>query len=123
MSLSLLLIMTGCKNDSSNTESPPKTYETTTPVQTHSVTAFYTDAQMYAGITRFVFKDDAGKLTNVDIPNISKGDKVYLPGNLLENTNEGPPTANPGLIGKPFELEYDRVSKKIVAIRPKTIEK
>lgn len=121
-SLSILLFVTSCKNDSSTTENQPKSYQTTTPVQTFSVDVVYTDAQVYAGTTRFVFKDATGKIINVDIPNISKGEKIYLPGNLLENTNQGPPTANPKLLGKPFQLEYDRVSNKVIAVKPKKIE-
>ncbi len=110
-----------CTND------PPKEdkkFEVATPANVYSINVVYTDAQVYTGTTRYVFKDKTGKRINVDIPNSSQGGtKVYLPGNLLENTNQGPPTANPHLLGQSFVLDYDRSTNKVIAVKPKPEEK
>jgi len=119
LSLICCFLIISCKNEQPTSENVPKAYTTTAPVSTYTVAATFVDAQIYTGTSRFVFKDETGELINVDIPNLSKGEKINLPGNLLENTNQGPPSANPQLLGKAFELEYDRVSSKIVAVRQK----
>ncbi len=79
----------------------------------------YQSATVYAASTDYYFEDKEGKTMKIRVSNLPEESKIVLPTNLLEsNISEGPPGANPDLVGKTFKLLYNdqdvlaRIEKK-----------
>jgi len=70
--------------------------------------ATYQSATVYAASTDYYFKGKDGKMIEFRVSNLPGKNEIELPSNLLESdVSEGPPGANPDLVGKEFKLIYD----------------
>lgn len=78
-------------------------------VKNAEIAATYISATFYAGSTHYFFKTKEDKLFKINVLNEPEEQVVKLPKNLLDpNKNlEGPPGANPKLIGKKFMVKTD----------------
>jgi len=71
--------------------------------------AIYESATVYAAATDFYFKDTEGNKIEFRESNLPGEQKVGLPELMLDpNASEGPPGANPQLVGRTFQLIYDK---------------
>ena len=70
----------------------------------------YTGATVYAGSTDFEFVGDDGNKVLIRVNNIDDTDNRIFPDDMLQigENVEGPPVANPQLIGKYFDIEQDK---------------
>ena len=68
----------------------------------------YESATVYAAATDYFFKNKTGKTIKIRINNLEGNPKISIPTNFLETgIEEGPPGANPALIGKKVRVTYD----------------
>lgn len=67
----------------------------------------YESATVYAASTDYFFKNGKGEVVKIRISDLEENPKVSLPTNLLEvNIEEGPPGANPDMVGKKMRVTY-----------------
>lgn len=88
------------------------------------VEVIYEGATAYAGRTDYAFRlVSNGNLMQIGLSNMPEDAAVNpkIPANMLENNKnaEGPPGANPDLLGKTFELVYAEGGDRIIEIRQK----
>jgi len=70
--------------------------------------ATYQSATVYAASTDYYFEDKERKIIQFRVSNLPGKNNIDIPANLLEsNVSEGPPGANPELVGKAFKLIYN----------------
>lgn len=69
----------------------------------------YTGAAVYAAVTEYQFEDENGEMLLIRGPVFDEAAKFEIPDNMLDDDPnvEGPPGANPKLVGKTFELHYN----------------
>lgn len=68
----------------------------------------YESATVYTGSTDYFFKNKTGETVKFRVSNFEENPNLSLPANLLEaEVEEGPPGANPALIGKKMQITYD----------------
>ncbi len=73
-----------------------------------TVLASYQSATVYAGATDYYFEDPSGEIVDFRVSNLSEEQAVELPNDMLDpGMVEGPPGANPDLVGEDFLLIYD----------------
>ncbi|MEM7040331.1 MAG: hypothetical protein AAF570_25410 [Bacteroidota bacterium] len=74
-----------------------------------SIERYYVRATVYAGATDYTFATEDGTEMQVRVNNLPEERKVKIPDNLLDPSEEveGPPDANPALVGKPYRISYD----------------
>lgn len=106
--LVILFILASCGNKKKSSGND-NTIDTSTakPVVVDSFPKFiYQSATYYTGRVEFHFTDDKGADVRVDISNMPEDSGAIYPAYLLESgdTLEGPPGANPAMVGKPFLL-------------------
>lgn len=77
----------------------------------------YESATVYAGRTDYYFKTESGIRVEIGISNMEEDEKTKTPEGMLEKGTEGPPSANPEKVGKPYQLIY--VKGQLVEIREK----
>ncbi len=76
--------------------------------QGRSVAVTYRSATVYAGSTDFYFENDDGEIIEFRVSNLQDEQKIELPDDMLESgVLDGPPGANPDLVGEDFMLLYD----------------
>ncbi len=67
----------------------------------------YESATVYAAATDYSFKDAKDHFIEIRVNDLDENPVVSLPGNLLESdVAEGPPGANPDLVGKRMRVTY-----------------
>jgi hypothetical protein len=81
----------------------------------------YESCAVYAASNEYAFKDEKGEtilLMVSQLPETKKEKRVKVPDNMLESTEnlEGPPGANPTMVGKAFLLIYDD-NEKVIEIK------
>lgn len=80
----------------------------------------YESCAVYAGATDYVFSDQEGKRISVRVNHFDnkKTANTIMPDNMLESGEdlEGPPGANPEMVGKSFKLIYDDESESVVEV-------
>ncbi len=113
--LSLFVIL-GCQNKPATTSSTPATSATHTTqaddLKPEKTTVkieemIYESATVYAGSTDYFFKNNMGEMVKFRVSNMEENPKIKLPVNLLEpNVEEGPPGANPALVGKKMQIIF-----------------
>lgn len=83
----------------------------------------YEGAAVYAGRTDYVFKNTTGHTMTIGVSNMPEdaATSPKVPANMLESGDdiEGPPGANPELVGKAFYLVYAAGGDRLLAIRAK----
>jgi hypothetical protein len=96
----------------SETSQPAASAETTEKVT-------YQNAVMYAASTDFYFTNEKGEEISVRVSNLPEEQTVKFPGNLLESGAgiEGPPGANPDMVGKTFFIVKNEKGE-VTEIRP-----
>lgn len=104
----LLVIIASCNNKKS-TATPAAGKDTAAvipPVTDNNQKVTYQSATYYTGRVEFHFLDEKGGDVRVDISNMPEDSGAVYPKYLLESgdTLEGPPGANPAMVGKPFLL-------------------
>jgi|CXWL01.1.fsa_nt_gi hypothetical protein len=106
VSILLVLVSCGSKKSSSSTDATKDTTATKPIVADNSQKVTYQSATYYTGRVEFHFNDEAGADIRIDISNIPEDSGAIYPKYLLESgdTLEGPPGANPAMVGKPFLL-------------------
>lgn len=103
----LLVIIASCNNKKSTaTPAGKDTVAVTPPVTDNNQKVTYQSAIYYTGRVEFHFQDEKGGDVRVDISNMPEDSGAVYPKYLLESgdTLEGPPGANPAMVGKPFLL-------------------
>ena len=80
----------------------------------------YESCAVYAGATDYTFSDKDGKMILVRVNHFDDGktSNPILPDNMLESAKdlEGPPRANPEMVGQSFKLIYDDKAEKVVKV-------
>lgn len=100
--LFFFFLILSCQNKSGSTdktkpEKPTIIYEEMT----------YESATVYAAATDYFFKNGKGEMVKVRVNNLEENPKVSVPANFLETgVEEGPPGANPDLVGKKMRVTY-----------------
>lgn len=115
----LNLLFNACNQNSSKTSS--NATETKTKENTNKqkeIEAIYQDCTVYAGSTVFLFKTMQGDTIQVSILNKGMEDaetSAKVPENLVDNSKdlEGPPGANPKMVGKKFKIIYNHKEEVI----------
>ncbi len=79
----------------------------------------FENATMYAASTDFYFKNENGEEVSVRVSNLPEEQTVKFPDNLLESDTgiEGPPGANPDMVGKVFFIVKNEKGE-VTEIRP-----
>lgn len=73
-----------------------------------TLVATYRSATVYAAATDYFFEDAAGQPIDFRVSNLPEEQDVDLPPDMLDSTTvEGPPGANPDLVGREFVLVYN----------------
>lgn len=112
----LLSMLISCNESSSENESQTEEMQQSQVIQQEStsvavkiITATYQQATVYTGRTDYLFEDEIGGMLMVEYSNFDEIPPIELPENMLENDEEleGPPGANPELIGKKFKISYN----------------
>ena len=69
----------------------------------------YQSAAVYAASTEYAFETESGELILIRGPVYDEEPTIEIPDNMLETGEdiEGPPGANPELVGKKFNIYYD----------------
>ncbi len=126
-SLHLLLmavLFSGCLLLSACSKEASKTQHTSAQEKTNfkEIEANYESCAVYASVTRFYFQPSEGNLIEVTVFNEGMDEypsPIKIPGNLLDDIedSEGPPGANPALVGKKFKLIYN-ATDELIEIRP-----
>lgn len=102
------VVMASCNNKKTEkTQDVNKdTTTVTAPVTDNNQKVTYQSAIYYTGRVEFHFQDEKGGDIRVDISNMPEDSGAVYPKYLLESgdTLEGPPSANPAMVGKPFLL-------------------
>lgn len=103
----------GCSSQRESTVQPTEiqvtTSTTTTAPQGRTQIVSYQSATVYAGATDFYFKDIDGQIVEFRVSNLPDPETIDLPDNMLDDAVvEGPPEANPDLVGEEFLLIYDQ---------------
>lgn len=119
--LLITLFAFSCSNPTaqkeSNQENTEMTAEEVSDDDHKSEILIYQSATVYAGATDYYFKDQSGTSVEIRVNNLPEEQTFNVPAGLLEsNVEEGPPGANPEMIGKSFEIIYDNTGK-VIAIR------
>ena len=108
LSIVTLFVIASCnsKKSEKTPEANKDTAATTPPVADNNQKVTYQSATYYTGRVEFHFQDEKGEDIKVDISNMPEDSGAIYPKYLLESgdTLEGPPGANPAMIGKPFLL-------------------
>jgi hypothetical protein len=87
------------------------------------VEAIYESCAVYAGSTKYYFKTSDGETIELSALNPGMDDeplyRIKIPNNLIDNAKnlEGPPGANPKLVGKKFNLIYND-KDEIIEVKP-----
>lgn len=81
-------------------------------VPSKMIEATYRSAAVYAGKIEYEFRS-SGKKSFLVSDGVEEESTIEMPYNMLEDDEEleGPPGANPDLVGKTFELYYDQQDK------------
>ncbi len=93
---------------------PTPTPEETLALQVNKMfAAKYVSASVYAGSTDYEFTDTDGKQIMIRLSNIDTLENTIMPDNMLEPTDgiEGPPGANPKMVGRNFTIEQNPEGK------------
>ncbi len=79
----------------------------------------YLNGVVYAASTDFYFENENGEEVSVRVSNLPEEQAVKFPANLLESDSEieGPPGANPDMVGKAFFLVRNEKGE-VTEIRP-----
>lgn len=73
-----------------------------------AISASYQSATVYAASTDYYFEDSDGQVVEFRASNLPDEQSIELPDNMLDpDAVEGPPGANPDLVGEEFLLTYD----------------
>ena len=114
------ILFFSCEPTSNSTS---QTTEQQTPQQTQpetqsstdtlpkTVIATYEAAVVYAGATDFVFKTENGEQLMIRESNLEEEQTIEMPDNMVTSSDddeEGFPDANPELVGKKFEIMYNK---------------
>ena len=117
--LILFVVMVSCNEKTSNTNEQTQqdtqtpqnqqSAETTENATPKTVFAIYEQATVYAGRTDYMFEDENGEMLMVEYSNFEETPSIELTENMLETDEnlEGPPGANPEMVGKKFKLSYN----------------
>jgi len=114
--------MMACQNKPALTSNTPTTDATQTDSATPEKTSvkveemIYESATVYAAATDYFFRNKKGESIKIRISDLDENPAVSLPANLLEtDVEEGPPGANPDIVGKKMRVTYgaDNQIKKI----------
>lgn len=102
-----LFVISSCNNKKTGTATGTDPAKPVATATTQKVT--YTSAAWYTGMVEFHFDDETGKDIRVTISHQPEDSGALYPRYLLESpdTLEGPPGANPAMVGKPFLLVKD----------------
>jgi hypothetical protein len=113
------LLITACGNEpSQNAETTNST--DTPPANTTSERVIYENCAVYALATEFIFKNMQGEQLLVQVANSPGERTTKIPDNLVAPVaegQEGPPGANPALVGKAFFLIKNEKGE-IIEIKP-----
>lgn len=103
----LLLGFWSCTNNAENQEEQTTEQQQTTEGKT--VVATYQSAASYAARTDYAFENAVGVVLLIEGNTFDQEPTLELPDNMLETGEEieGPPGANPDLVGKSFMLYYN----------------
>ena len=131
LSLFTLLLLFSCQSDpasqeenagsSDKTETPaPESEAASDPAKQQTMELTYESAAVYAGKTEYAFLDGNGKQQLISVSNEENVSKIKMPDNMLEDDEnlEGPPGANPEMVGKSFEFVFDQ-SGNMIEVRLK----
>ncbi len=104
-----IALIVACNNQKSTTEDETAFTESVTPEEHDPAgeTVTFVNAVVYAGSTDYIFESESGEEITVRVSNIpEEGEFVpVIPEGLLETGGEeGPPGANPAMVGKKFTL-------------------
>lgn len=128
LGLAFLFVFVGCQSSSENSggEEPPTEAENSGEEQVNETAVWvqavvYESAAVYAGRTDYIFRFENGAPITVGVSNLPEDAdlKPKMPDNLLESEEglDGPPGANPEMIGKTFQLIYEKGSDYLMEIR------
>lgn len=95
-------LILSCQNKTTSTENTKPQKPT---VKIEKMT--YESATVYAGSTDYFFKNEKGETVKFRVSNLEENPIVSVPANFLEmEVEEGPPGANPDLVGKKVRVTY-----------------
>lgn len=99
----LAAVFSGCGSSEKQPASPDP--DNTAPAE-NAEKVIYQRATMYAAATDFYFTNEQGEEVEVRVANLPEERTTVYPENLLEDIEglEGPPGANPEMVGKSFLL-------------------
>lgn len=112
LSIVILLSFWSCGDQASNETEQEVTQEqqetTQQQVEEKIIVATYESATSYAARTDYGFSTTDGELLLIEGNTFEQEPIIELPDNMLETGDEieGPPGANPELVGKSFKLYY-----------------
>lgn len=106
--------ISACSSSDESTQQPTtvvtdtEAVETTATAESRTLLASYQGATVYAGATDYYFEDADNQIVEFRVSNLPDEQTVELPDNMLDpKVVEGPPGANPALVGESFLLIYD----------------
>ena len=103
----IIAILISCNNKKTSESSKDSDTTSSIPVTAGSTEkVIYKRATFYAGAVDFYFDDPSGKEVSVRVSHAPEDSGAVYPQILLESGDslEGPPGANPAVVGKPFLL-------------------
>ena len=67
----------------------------------------YRSATVYAGSTDYYFANGAGREVRIRMGNLELAGSGFEPLTALDETAEGPPSENPAMVGREFNICFD----------------
>ena len=112
--LTSLLLIVACDTPIPSSSAPIEAPVTESPINEeetalNSQEAIYERCTVYAGSTDFYFKVNTGEKITIRVSNLPDEREIIIPDNLVgSGGEEGPPEANPAMVGKVFLIIYDQ---------------